>query len=62
MYHWRNAVGIAAAFIIVGLIYWWAQGYGPISVMDLTGVTLLIATGAAMGFAFFILLRGSGEL
>ena len=60
MYHWRNAVMLGITFIVVGLIYYWIQGPG--ATMDLTGATLLVATGLAMGAIFVVLLRGSGEL
>jgi hypothetical protein len=62
VYHWRNALVIWAGFVLAGVAYWWSQQYAPPQVHDLAGVTLLIATGAAMATAFFILLRGSGEL
>ena len=60
MYHWRSAVILGAIFIGLGLVYLVFQGSGE--TMDRAGVTLLIVTGAAMAFAFTILLRGSGEL
>jgi hypothetical protein len=60
VYHWRNALIVGAAFVVAGLAYLFLQGTGQW--MDRAGVTLLIATGAAMAFCFFVLLRGSGEL
>lgn len=60
MYNWRNAVLLGVAFIVTGVIYFFVQGTGEW--MDRAGVTMLIATGIAMGITFVVLLRGSGEL
>ena len=60
MYHWRNAIGLGIAFILVGVVYYWLQGSGEW--MDRTGATLLVVLGAAMMFAFIIVLRGAREL
>jgi TRAP-type C4-dicarboxylate transport system permease small subunit len=60
VYNWRNAVLLGVAFIVTGVIYFLVQGNGEW--MDRAGVTMLIATGLAMGLTFLVLLRGSGEL
>lgn len=60
MYNWRNAVMLGVVFVLVGIAYFFLQGNGEW--MDRAGVTMLIATGLAMGLTFLVLLRGSGEL
>lgn len=60
MYNWRNAVMLGVVFVLVGIAYFFLQGNGE--GMDRAGVTMLIATGLAMGLTFVVLLRGSGEL
>ena len=60
MYSWRNAVMLGVVFVLVGIAYLFLQGNGEW--MDRAGVTMLIATGLAMGLTFVVLLRGSGEL
>ena len=60
LYSARSALFLGALFVVIGVVYFFVQGRG--NELDLTGVTLLIAVGAAMGFTFLILLRGSGEL
>jgi hypothetical protein len=57
---WRNAIVLGIGFVIVGVLYYLLQGSGEW--LDRTGATLLILLGAAMGFTFFILLRGSRGL
>jgi hypothetical protein len=56
----RNALLLGALFVVIGIVYLILQGSG--AELDRAGVTMLIALGAAMAFAFTILLRGSGEL
>jgi TRAP-type C4-dicarboxylate transport system permease small subunit len=51
---------LGVVFVLVGIAYFFLQGNGEW--MDRAGVTMLIATGLAMGLTFLVLLRGSGEL
>ena len=60
MWHWRNALILGVVFVAIGFAYLVVQGSD--NEMDRAGVTMLIAVGGAMAFAFTILLRGSGEL
>jgi TRAP-type C4-dicarboxylate transport system permease small subunit len=60
VYNWRNAVMLGVVFVLAGIAYLFLQGTGEW--MDRAGVTMLIATGIAMGLTFIVLLRGSGEL
>ena len=60
MYNWWSALILGGTFVVIGLVYLLVQGSG--NQMDRAGVTMLIAVGGAMAFAFTILLRGSGEL
>lgn len=61
MGNWRRAIILGVLFVSVGLIYLVTQ-YPHRENWDFTGVTLLIALGAAMTFIFAILLRGSRDL
>ncbi len=56
----RAALILAGVFVVAGLVYWFLNkdtvGFDP------AGAVMLVALGAAMGFGFWALLRGSTEL
>ena len=59
MFRPRNALILGALFVAVGAAYLWLQGSG--GTMDRAGGAMLIVLGAAMAFAFLLLLRGAEE-
>ncbi|MGZ3585905.1 MAG: hypothetical protein ACXVAE_02115 [Candidatus Limnocylindrales bacterium] len=56
----RAAWILAVLFVVTGLVYWFLNrntvGWDP------AGAVMLIALGLAMGFGFWVLLRGSSDL
>ncbi len=56
----RAALILAGVFVLAGLAYWFLNkdtvGFDP------AGAVMLVALGAAMGFGFWVLLRGSADL
>jgi len=56
----RAAWALGTLFVIVGLVYWFLNrdtvGWDP------AGAIMLVLLGPAMGFGFWVLLRGSSEL
>lgn len=61
MFNWRNALILGLIFVVVGMVYFLAQG-DDAAIVDRAGVLMLIALGVAMAFGFSVLLRGSREL
>jgi divalent metal cation (Fe/Co/Zn/Cd) transporter len=64
VFNWRNALGLTVIFVAVGILYYalWTWINPTPSAVDWTGFLLLVGLGAAMGFAFVVLLRSSREL
>jgi len=59
----RVALLIGTIPIIVGTIYFVLQQMnGNEAVIDPAGVLMLISLGLAMGFGFFVILRGARDL
>ncbi len=61
MFNWRNALILGLIFVVVGVVYFLAQGDDN-AIVDRAGVLMLITLGVAMAFGFSVLLRGSREL
>jgi hypothetical protein len=55
-----NAIIIAVACIVTGVLYGWLAPYFGYHI-EWAGVTMLIALGAALGIMFFVLHTGQGE-
>jgi hypothetical protein len=60
MFVWRNALILGLIFVVVGVAYYFLNGYTV--GLDVAGATMLVILGFAMAFVFAILLRGSREL
>ena len=71
MFNWRRTLIIGLFFVVVGILYFVAQGAGAClpgmthcedRTLDLTGVLLLLLTGVSMGFGLIVLIRGSRDI
>ena len=54
----RNAIALGVLFVTIGLIYWVVPYLGGWHV-DYSGMTMLIALGAAMGIMAYVLIAGA---
>ena len=57
----RPAIVLAFGFIFVGVLYYILNHTVKLDA-DPAGATMLVFAGIAMGFGFYVLLRGSREL
>jgi hypothetical protein len=58
--HPRYSIIIGVTFVVVAIVYWVAPYLGS-GQIDYAGVTMLAATGIAMGLMFYVLFAGSQE-
>ena len=56
--HPRNAIALGALFVVIGLVYWAVPYIGGWHV-DYSGLTMLVALGAAMGIMAYVLIAGT---
>ena len=56
--HPRNALVLGLVFVVFAFFYWAAPYFGNGHV-DPTGITLLVALGAAMSLMAYVLVSGS---
>ncbi len=56
--HPRNALAVGIVFEVIAVIYW-AVPYLTGAHVDYTGITLLVALGAAMALMSYVLAAGS---
>jgi hypothetical protein len=54
----RLALLIGVTFVIVGVAYYASQTYAG-GIVDIAGVTMIIALAAAMTIMFYVLMAGS---
>jgi|SwirhisoilCB2_FD_contig_61_7254909_length_911_multi_2_in_0_out_0_2 hypothetical protein len=57
--HPRNAAIMGIAFVIVAFMYWLVPYIDSRPFVDLAGVVMLGALGAAMAIMFYVLIAGS---
>ncbi|HEX5466170.1 MAG TPA: hypothetical protein VFW92_05780 [Candidatus Limnocylindrales bacterium] len=57
----RAAIVIFLGFVLTGIVYYLLNSTVKAEI-DPGGATMLIFAGVAMGFGFFVMLRGSREL
>ena len=71
MFNWRRTLIIGVIFVVVGILYFVAQGAGAClpgmthcedRTLDLTGVLMLILAGVSMVFGLAVLVRGSRDI
>lgn len=71
MLTWRKTLVIGLFFVVVGILYFVAQGAGTCApevvhctsrTIDLTGALMLILAGVSMGFGLAVLIRGSRDI
>ena len=55
----RVPLGLGAAFVLIGAVYWGAQALLGAPRVDMTGVVALVLLGIAMAFTFGVLLSGN---
>jgi hypothetical protein len=58
----RMAFILAIIPIAIGLVYWALPNLFQVNAIDAAGATMLVALGLAMGFGFFVILRGARDL
>ena len=58
--HPRNALALGVVFVVLAILYWAGPYFGNGHV-DYTGITLLVALGAAMSLMAYVLAAGSSR-